>query len=479
MKKILFLTMLYLLTAQFSSAQKKTIIDVKLQNFKDSVISLELILVDGMFGINSTQNFILKANDGTFHFDFTIKKSSKAFIYMNNRTDLIVPGSFGFIINPGDSLTLKLQDDKVGLVNMEIGGRGSDKLLMVQQTVQKTFSSRLFNKTYREKTMEEKYLEMDHSLSIIDSIFDRHPKNNTRDFRLAKAQLVDQTMEGLLQYCVWNFNDTVKTLFNKYVREKNRIKPLLDSTTLEYFGGFGILPPYIYLCNREQLGDRYSSFQTYYPLEYASLVQKEFGTIPFVKDYLLSDVAINIFRHNWYGQVSKDMYKYYLKNVDKENPYFNDVVNEFQQLKDVLKAGKPFYNFNLVDTSGVYHSLQQMKGKVVILDFWFTGCGACKQLASKLSEIEGPFKNDKIQFVSINVDKTKPIWKSGIGIFSVEDALQLSTEGRRTDHPVLKFGNVNAYPTLIVLDKEGKIVGIPPNPMRDPDGFQKYIMKCL
>lgn len=479
MKKILFLITLYLITVNLSIAQKKTTIEVKLENFKDSVISLELIINDGMFALNSTQNYILQTKNGTFHFDFPLEKTSQAYIYKNNRDDLIVPGSFGFLINPGDSINLILRDNKLGLINMEITGRGSEKILVVKEVSQKMFSSYIFKKPYSKKNMEEKYLEMDHSLNIIDSIFERSPQKNTRDFRLAKAQLVDQTMDGLLQYCIWNFDDSVRTLFNKFVRDKNRIEPFLDSEILDYFGGFHILPAYIYLSNREQLGDRYNLFQYYYPVEYASLVQKEFGNIPFVKDYLLSDLTISIFRHNWYDQVSKDLYKYYLTNANKNNPHYNDVINEFKELRDILKPGKPFYNFNLVDTSGVYHSLQQMKGKVVILDFWFTGCGACKQLASKLSKIEELLKNDKIQFVSINVDKTKPIWKSGIGIYSVGGSLQLSTGGRKSDHPVLKFGNVNAFPTLIVLDKDGKIVGIPPHPMRDPEGFQNYIKKCL
>lgn len=479
MKKILILIMLYLLTAQFSNAQTKTIINVNLENFKDSVISLELMVVDGMFTVNTAQKYMLNARNGIFHFEVPINKTSQVGIFMNNKVDLIVPGSFGFVVNPGDSLNLKLQDNKVGLINMEISGEGSEKILMLKNVAKKMFSSYIFKKPYTKKTMKEKFLELDNSLEIIDSMFEEHPKKHTKDFRLVKAELVDQAMEGLLQYCVWNFDDSVKTLFNKFIRSKNRIKPLLDSVTIEYYGGYNILPIYIYLCNREQLGDRYDLFQYYYPKEYTSLVQKEFGNIPFVKDYLLSDNLINIFRQYWFDQVSKDMFKYYLENANKNNPHFNIVVNEYNKLKDVLKPGNPFYNFNLVDTNGVYHKLQDMKGKVVILDFWFTGCGACKQLASKLSEIEGSLENDKIQFVSINVDRTKSVWKRGIGIYSVGGSLQLNTEGRMYDHPLLKFANVYAYPTLIVLDKEGKIVGIPPQPMKDAKGFKKYIEKCL
>jgi cytochrome oxidase Cu insertion factor (SCO1/SenC/PrrC family) len=72
------------------------------------------------------------------------------------------------------------------------------------------------------------------------------------------------------------------------------------------------------------------------------------------------------------------------------------------------------YNFSLPDTNGVYHSLKELKGKVVILDFWFTGCGACKTMVSAF-KIEPSLKSKEIEFVSINVDKTLPRWKEGIG----------------------------------------------------------------
>ncbi|WP_084184279.1 TlpA family protein disulfide reductase [Chryseobacterium ureilyticum] len=479
MKKLLYISMLYLLMAQHSIAQKRTLLNVRLENFKDSVNSLELIVSNGFFAVNTAKNYVLKATDGNFHFDFPLNETSQAYLYLNDRSDLLVPGSFGVLINPGDSLNFTLRDDKLGLVNMEISGRGSEKILIVKKTAKKMFSSYVYKKSYRKKTMEEKFIELDNSLNIIDSTFDRESNKYARDFRLAKAQLVDQTLDGLLQYCMWNFDDSVRYLFNKFVRNKKRIAPLLDSATLDYFGGFHILPYYISLSNRDEIGDRYDMFHYNYPLQYASLISKEFGSIEYVKDFLLSDLTINIFRQNWYGQVSKDMYRYYLENANKRNRHFIDVFTEFEKLKDVLKPGKAFYNFNLIDTNGVYHSLQQMKGKVVILDFWFTGCGACKQLVSELVKIEDQLKDERIQFVSINVDKTVSTWKRGIGIYSVPSSLQLSTEGRRNDHPVLKFGNVNAFPTLIVLDKQGKIVGIPPHPMKDIGAFRNYIEKCL
>lgn len=480
MKKLLFFAILFLLTAQHSIAQKKTTLNIKYENFQDSIIRLSFAIYEGKFSSYTGREFESKRKDGNFHFDFPLKETTIVCIYTSTRNGLLfVPGTFSIIVNPGDSLSLTVRDGKEGLVNMDISGRGSEKLLIAKEVLKKMYSNYIFKKPYHKQNITERYKQMDRWLDIIDSVFNSHSEKNTRDFRLAKAQLVDQTLDANILQSVEKYDDSVGALFKKYILDKNRISPLLDSLTIDYFGGFHILPAYIYLSNMEQLGERYDSFRYNYPLEYAKLVQNEFVNIPFVKDYLLSDNTIAIFRDNWYDQKSKDVYNYYITKVNKNSPYFREVENEFKELKNQFKPGKSFYNFSLPDTNGVYHSLKELKGKVVILDFWFTGCGACKTMVSALSKAESSLKSKEIQFVSINVDKTLPRWKEGIGIFSAASALQLYTEGRRYDHPVIKFAKVVSYPTLIVLDKEGRIVGVPPHPYTNPEGFNRYIENCL
>ncbi|MFC3157132.1 TlpA family protein disulfide reductase [Chryseobacterium arachidis] len=290
--------------------------------------------------------------------------------------------------------------------------------------------------------------------------------------------MVEQTLDAIMLQSVDQYDDSVATLFNKFIKNKKRINPLLDSLTIDYFGGFRVLPAYIYICNMQQLATRHDLFRYKYPLEYGSLVEKEFKDFPFIMNYLLSDNTIAIFRKNWYSQISSDAFNFYEAKVNRKNHYFQYVLNEFNNLKEILKPGNHFYNFNLPDTNGIYHNLSDLRGKVVILDFWFTGCGACKTAASEVTKLNN-LKNDKIQFVSINVDETLERWKAGIGVFSISGALQLYTDGKRYDHPIIKFAKIRAYPTLIVLDRDGRIIGMPPHPYEDPSGFEKYILNCL
>ncbi|SPZ95101.1 Uncharacterised protein [Sphingobacterium multivorum] len=226
---------------------------------------------------------------------------------------------------------------------MEITGKGSEKLIIIKEVTKRMNSNHLFTKPYRLQNITERYMEMDRSLDIIDSMFNINPQKHTRDFRLAKAQLVDQTLDPIILQSVDRYDDSVAKLFKKFIVNKNRINPLLDTLTIDYFGGFHVLPAYIYLSNMDQIGDRYDQFRYNHPLEYASLVEREFAHLPFVKDYLHADNAISIFRFNWYNQISKDTYKMYVKNVNKKDAHFRTVANEFRLLKDFQKNWKTFF----------------------------------------------------------------------------------------------------------------------------------------
>src|SRR5690606_3868708 len=81
-----------------------------------------------------------------------------------------------------------------------------------------------------------------------------------------------------------------------------------------------------------------------------------------------------------------------------------------QQLS-VIKAGAEAYDFILPSEDNIPISLSGLKGKVVLIDFWFTGCAACKVLAKVLEEEVIPMYNSTaVAFISIGLDKDKSQW---------------------------------------------------------------------
>jgi thiol-disulfide isomerase/thioredoxin len=123
--------------------------------------------------------------------------------------------------------------------------------------------------------------------------------------------------------------------------------------------------------------------------------------------------------------------------------------------------GAAAYNFALPDSSGKIFKLADFKGKTVVLDFWFTGCVGCEGLAYYMKDIEKSLKNNPlIKFISINIDKDKSKWINSVKShrYTGEESLDLYTEGLAGKHPFIDFYKIVAYPTLIIIDKDGKII---------------------
>jgi hypothetical protein len=107
-------------------------------------------------------------------------------------------------------------------------------------------------------------------------------------------------------------------------------------------------------------------------------------------------------------------------------------------------------------------NLSDFKGKVVVMDFWFTGCINCMNFyRTSLSGAEQQFAHrPDVVFISICIDKEKSTWLRSLekGRYASKKSVNLYTEGLGDQHPVIKRYKVIAYPQPVVINKQGKIV---------------------
>lgn len=130
------------------------------------------------------------------------------------------------------------------------------------------------------------------------------------------------------------------------------------------------------------------------------------------------------------------------------------------------------YEFALPDATGNIRKLSEFRGKLVILDFWYTGCMGCIGLAEAMKPIISSYKdNPNVQFISISIDgaKKKDTWLKSLAdeIYSSKDEVNLlAVEGK--DSEIIKFYNILSYPTLFVISRNGNIITTaPPRPFSD------------
>ena len=125
----------------------------------------------------------------------------------------------------------------------------------------------------------------------------------------------------------------------------------------------------------------------------------------------------------------------------------------------------PFKNFSGQDFDGnsVDESLFS-ENAVTVINFWFTGCKPCVAELSKLNELNDKIKKMGGEVVGINTDTLDD---NQDGIKEAKDILKSQGVSYKnltfaSDSTVGKYaGNIMAFPTTVLVDKDGNIVGEP------------------
>ncbi len=170
--------------------------------------------------------------------------------------------------------------------------------------------------------------------------------------------------------------------------------------------------------------------------------------------------------------------KYYSKINGVENKISNalqfvkneDCYDAILEVFSNIKKGTPVYNFTLKNIDGKEIRLDDLRGKLVVMDFWFTGCAGCKTLAPHMKTIIDSLKTDSsIVFASVSIDKDIEVWKSSVkGLeYTSEGNLDLYTNGNGSDDPLIQYFKISYYPRIVIIDKKGNLVSA--NPARPVD----------
>jgi thiol-disulfide isomerase/thioredoxin len=96
-------------------------------------------------------------------------------------------------------------------------------------------------------------------------------------------------------------------------------------------------------------------------------------------------------------------------------------------------------------------AFSRARGKVVVLNFWATWCGPCRALEPLFERVSSEFRADaEVIFLSANCDEDESL----VPPYLAEEKIQTTTVFADGLNKLL---GVNSYPTVIVLDRSGKI----------------------
>ena len=96
-----------------------------------------------------------------------------------------------------------------------------------------------------------------------------------------------------------------------------------------------------------------------------------------------------------------------------------------------------------------------LKGKVVIVDFWASWCGPCKDSFPVMEELQAKYGNKGLVVLAVNLDEDRP---------TMEDFLKKHpvtfTVVRDAAKKLVGKANIKSMPTSFVVSPDGKVVSV-------------------
>jgi peroxiredoxin len=131
-------------------------------------------------------------------------------------------------------------------------------------------------------------------------------------------------------------------------------------------------------------------------------------------------------------------------------------------------------DFTLKDADGKTVHLSDYKGKVVLLDFWATSCGPCRIEIPWFTHLEREKKDRGFEVLGVAVnedgwDDVKPF----LARMKVNYRVVMGD-----DRTAEAYGGIDAIPTTLLIDKQGKIAAIHVG-LADPKDFEDGVEALL
>lgn len=452
---------------------------------KNTIINVKLIDKDLMVGVDPVINIqissypfggveFLKSKENAYEQIalqegnvFRVSSSSDVFYMLISYKGIKAPAGACYqidniyIIKAGNELTIELDRNDI-----KFSGEASTIPNLQNQIIKHSYrvsesDLKLLNGEYL-RYFEKLDKSLDSALKIQLNIIERN-----------KSILGDYYTKVLMANCYGNRyyaqlrgygilssqNQLFFNVLKKYYKEKVHMN-ILTKYTNEVFEASPIFANY--LVEEMNILERISH-KEYGPMLPDSCIRNILQKINFNFHGILRDKLLTIFvlRTNK-NENTLPFLDEILRNVTTKK--YNDfLVNQI----NIKRNNVPFRNFTLEDEIGKRYTLDSFKNKVVVFDFWFTGCENCTILNEAMKPIVKHFNNNPyIQFVSVSIDRNKEQWLKSIkgGNYTHQEGVNLYTNGEGANHDLIKYYNITSYPTVFVIKDGLMFSSLPPRP---------------
>jgi len=194
-------------------------------------------------------------------------------------------------------------------------------------------------------------------------------------------------------------------------------------------------------------------------MDYKSVMENmKVYTKNFVKEHSKSVVSAYIALVQLSNDVESDELDSIVNRIPQEISQSEYVIQLKKRAEDIKKTalGITAPDFTMNDPQGNPVQLSSLRGKVVMIDFWASWCGPCRQENPSVVKLYQQYHNKGFEILGVSLDRNKEEWEKAIKDDQL-NWLHVSDLKFWQNSAALLY-SVNSIPQTFLLDKDGKII---------------------
>lgn len=173
------------------------------------------------------------------------------------------------------------------------------------------------------------------------------------------------------------------------------------------------------------------------------------------KNCLMSAFLVTFFESDFMNHA--DLYREVRDALIKKYPNDDFVKHLDSKLKGAIVPGMEAPDIVMQDPQGKTRKLSDLKGKVVLIDFWASWCSPCRKENPNVVKLYNQYHDQGFDIYSVSLDKGKEAWVKAIQDDGLVWENHVSDLAGWTSSGGATYG-ISSVPSTVLLDRQGKVV---------------------
>lgn len=134
-----------------------------------------------------------------------------------------------------------------------------------------------------------------------------------------------------------------------------------------------------------------------------------------------------------------------------------------------VEPGMTAPEFTMPTVDGDTFNLSDLRGKVVLINFWASWCAPCRKKAPDLLKLHENYQNEEFdngekgfEIVCVSLDRNQTGWENGIQKDQIDGLINVGDMNGWNCDAAKKY-SIKRIPTMVLLDGNGEIVALNPD----------------